>query len=130
MQSLFNGAAWREHMQRQAAAEQADAEVHAPIKRARRTRAHKAEQTDEDATAFIEAINAAGAANATANETPVIVGDSAAATCWVDLESHLEMLIVPQPDGTQPGPYTHLTLPTKRTVSMSAVVGAVHKKTN
>ena len=96
MQSLFNGTAWREHMQRQAAAEQADAEVHVDIKRAKRTRARKA-----DTTAAREANNAAGAANTTANETPVIVGDSAAATCWVDLESHMGMLIVPQPDGKQ-----------------------------
>ena len=45
MQSLFNGTAWREHMQRQAAAEQADAEVHVDIKRAKRTRARKADTT-------------------------------------------------------------------------------------
>ncbi len=76
MQSLFNGTAWREHMQRHAAAEQADAEVHVDLKRAKRTRARKA-----DTTAARQANNAVGAANTTTNETPVTVGDSAAATC-------------------------------------------------
>ena len=92
MQSLFAGTAWREHMQRKAAEKEAEALVQAAAEQAKRVKrlrglTGKAEQTEEDTAKFIAAINAAGAADATATES--------------DLESHLEMLLVPQPDGKE-----------------------------
>ena len=92
MQSLFAGTAWREHMQRKAAEKEAEALVQAAAEQAKRAKrlrglTGKAEQTEEDTAKFIAAINAAGAADATATES--------------DIESHLEMLLVPQADGKE-----------------------------